>query len=51
MQLALPALDHVFGRKDPDGDPDWTLGGGTAIAIALDHRVSFDVDVFCSEGA
>ncbi|MQX36072.1 nucleotidyl transferase AbiEii/AbiGii toxin family protein [Roseospira navarrensis] len=24
----------------------WTLGGGTALALTLNHRVSYDIDVF-----
>ncbi len=26
--------------------PDWTFGGGTALAVHLDHRVSYDIDAF-----
>lgn len=52
LDLALPALDHAL----PDemdrlarGDvPRWTLGGGTALALRLGHRVSDDVDIFLS---
>ena len=47
LDLALPALDHVFGeRGDRDAPPAWTLGGGTAIAIRIAHRISHDVDLF-----
>lgn len=48
LEKALPALEHVFGRDilRPDGVPNWTLGGGTAIAIHLHHRISYDVDLF-----
>ena len=50
LGLALPALDHVFGAASGEaeqrGKPDWTLGGGTAIMLAIGHRVSHDVDVF-----
>ena len=50
LGLALPALDHVFGTAtgvaEQRGKPDWTLGGGTAIMLAIGHRVSHDVDVF-----
>lgn len=47
LDKALPSLDHVFG-SDPDNDgvPRWTLGGGTAITIQIDHRISYDVDIF-----
>lgn len=47
LDLALPALDYVFGTQvDHTARPAWTLGGGTAIAIRLDHRISHDVDLF-----
>ncbi|MGU3540898.1 nucleotidyl transferase AbiEii/AbiGii toxin family protein [Methylobacterium sp. A54F] len=47
LALALPALDHVFGPEtDETRPPPWTLGGGTAIAVWIDHRISFDVDLF-----
>lgn len=45
--VALPALDHVFGANSDENQPArWTLGGGTAIALRLDHRISHDVDLF-----
>lgn len=50
LGLALPVLDHVFERQTTIVDPDWTLGGGTAIAIELSHRVSFDIDIFLQRG-
>jgi len=43
LELALPALDEV------GGDLAWTLGGGTALALKLDHRVSFDIDIFLED--
>lgn len=47
LDLALPALDHVFGSEADETKPaPWTLGGGTAIALWIDHRVSYDVDLF-----
>ncbi|GEO98980.1 nucleotidyl transferase AbiEii/AbiGii toxin family protein [Methylobacterium haplocladii] len=47
LDLALPALDHVFGAEADETKPaPWTLGGGTAIALSIDHRVSYDVDLF-----
>jgi hypothetical protein len=50
LELALPVLDHVFNRSVSLDDPDWTLGGGTAIAIQLNHRVSYDIDIFLQRG-
>ena len=47
LDLALPALDHVYGRSwDGTSRPGWTLGGGTALAIRIDHRISYDIDLF-----
>jgi hypothetical protein len=49
LDLALPALDHVFPREERHIKvPHWTLGGGTAIAIQIKHRISFDIDIFVS---
>jgi len=42
--LALPALDEV-GPNVP-----WTLGGGTALALEIQHRISYDIDVFVKDG-
>ena len=42
---ALRVLDAVPpGRLV--GVPPWTFGGGTALALQIDHRISFDVDLF-----
>lgn len=48
LQRALPALDHVFppASFDRDRRPDWTLGGGTAIALRIAHRLSDDIEIF-----
>lgn len=41
LNLALPVLDHVFGAlTDQNAKPPWTLGGGTAIALWIDHGIS-----------
>jgi hypothetical protein len=40
MQKALIALDSL------EMVGPWTFGGGTALAQILDHRVSYDVDIF-----
>jgi Domain of unknown function (DUF1814). len=43
MGLTLRALDSV----SHDGNtPLWTFGGGTSLAIDLNHRVSYDIDAF-----
>lgn len=41
LQKALVALDSLEGRSGP-----WTFGGGTALAQALGHRISYDVGIF-----
>lgn len=41
MRKALVALDSLEGGPGP-----WTFGGGTALALILSHRVSYDVDIF-----
>lgn len=41
LQKALVALDSLEGGAGP-----WTFGGGTALAQILDHRISYDVDIF-----
>ena len=48
LQRALPALDHVFppASLDRNRRPGWTLGGGTAIALRIAHRLSDDIDIF-----
>lgn len=46
LDLALPAIDYVF-RDRPQGDkPLWTIGGGTALALQIDHRESNDIGIF-----
>ena len=40
LELAIPALDEV------GVDVKWTLGGGTGLALKLDHRISYDIDIF-----
>jgi hypothetical protein len=40
LELALPALDEV------GADVKWTLGGGTGLALKLEHRISYDIDIF-----
>jgi hypothetical protein len=47
LQKALPALDFVFGPSPLQASPpSWTLGGGTALALRIFHRLSDDIDVF-----
>jgi hypothetical protein len=44
MDLTLQSIDSVTGEGEPA--PSWTFGGGTALAIDLEHRVSYDIDAF-----
>jgi len=43
LELALPALDAVGAGGN------WTLGGGTALALRLNHRISYDIDIFLAD--
>lgn len=45
LDLALAALDEV------GPDVKWTFGGGTALALKMHHRISFDVDIFLKNAA
>lgn len=40
LLLALPALNKL------PKELDWDLGGGTALMLSINHRVSKDVDIF-----
>jgi hypothetical protein len=40
LELALPAIDELGPGFA------WTFGGGTALALKLNHRISYDIDVF-----
>ena len=40
LELVLPALDEL------PPEMAWTLGGGTGLALSLEHRVSYDIDIF-----
>jgi hypothetical protein len=44
LELALGALDEAGQHK-------WTLGGGTGLALKIDHRVSYDIDLFVEDAA
>lgn len=40
LELVLPALDEL------PAELTWSLGGGTALSISLNHRISYDIDIF-----
>jgi hypothetical protein len=44
MALTLKAVDSVTTADQPP--PAWTFGGGTALAIDIGHRLSYDIDAF-----
>ena len=41
LGLALPVLS--------DFETCWTLGGGTGLFLSLNHRVSYDIDIFLED--
>ena len=43
LELALPALDEIGPNVK------WTLGGGTALALKIHHRISYDIDIFLED--
>jgi len=44
LDRALAALDTL------PQETAWSWGGGTALAVRLDHRVSLDIDIFLADG-
>jgi hypothetical protein len=40
LRCALKLIDTL------QGDVPWSFGGGTALAVHLGHRISYDVDIF-----
>jgi hypothetical protein len=43
LDAALPAIDLVYSSHP---NATWTLGGGTALALRIAHRLSHDIDIF-----
>lgn len=43
MEMTLQAFDSVTDEKQPP--PVWTLGGETSLAIDLEHRLSYNINV------
>jgi hypothetical protein len=43
QDLLRDAIRLIDTLKDT---PAWTFGGGTALAVLYEHRISFDVDIF-----
>jgi Nucleotidyl transferase AbiEii toxin, Type IV TA system len=45
-------LELALGVLDGAGVPiQWTFGGGTALALKVGHRVSYDVDLFLEDAS
>lgn len=47
FDAAIALLDQA--RACGLGEIDWTFGGGTALMLQIEHRESFDVDIFVSD--
>ena len=45
LELVLPALNELPKKLT------WSLGGGTALSISLNHRVSYDIDIFFQDAS
>ena len=45
LELVLPALDEL------PKELTWSLGGGTALSISLNHRISYDIDIFFQDAS
>ena len=45
LELVLPALDEL------PNELTWSLGGGTALSISLNHRISYDIDIFFQDAS
>ena len=45
LELVLPALDEL------PAELTWALGGGTALSISLNHRISYDIDIFFQDAS
>ena len=45
LELVLPALNEL------PNELTWSLGGGTALSISLNHRISYDIDIFFQDAS
>lgn len=47
LVAALPVLDAVYGDEPPQqGQPTWSIGGASALALRLDHRNFDELTIF-----
>lgn len=47
FRIALSIIDQA--NSSADIAIDWTFGGGTALMLQIDHRISHDVDIFIDD--
>jgi len=47
FELAGSIFDHF--QSTNGFIPDWTFGGGTALMLQIDHRESYDIDLFLDD--
>jgi hypothetical protein len=47
LDRVLQGLDEL--EREGQAVPDWVLGGGTALMILADHRLSRDIDAFIDD--
>jgi hypothetical protein len=47
FDLAIDIFDHV--REAHGLTPHWSFGGGTALMLRIDHRESYDIDIFLED--
>ena len=45
LELVLPSLNEL------PNELTWSLGGGTALSISLNHRISYDIDIFFQDAS
>ena len=44
LSYACAVVDDV--NRNDSILTDWTLGGGTALTLQINHRLSYDIDIF-----
>ena len=45
LRSVVPILEELPGK------PEWSFGGGTALAVAYAHRISYDIDIFLNNAS
>lgn len=45
LELVLPALNEL------PKELTWSFGGGTGLSISLNHRISYDIDIFFQDAS